>query len=152
MTLAELRDKANAKLTPLWGSVQRLQTKYYQNHGTYKDIPIRKLNIENSERFDVWGRVVADATGYSMQVLVVDEATGDQYARAQGEGTGTTFAWKKVSVGTLPSLPESGLPNSMHVEDDYEITPAHEQKHPETGEITQVPEVRRVVSRTFITF
>lgn len=115
MTLAELRTKANAKLTPLWESVQRLQNRAFTQNGTYKAIPVRKLNIEQSERFDVWGRVLADDTGYSLQVLVVDEATGKQYARSQGYGTGTTFNWQVVSV-ELPQLIECGPPNSMLVE------------------------------------
>ena len=116
MTLTELRYKANAKLTPLWKSVQLLEEKAYATNNTYKSIPVRKLNIEQSERFDIWGRVVANDTGYSLQVIVFDEATGKQYARAQGYGTGTTFAWKVVDVGTLPSSVDSALPNSLCVE------------------------------------
>ena len=113
MTLAELRDKANTKLTPVWDAVEKFETRYFTKNGAYKAVPIRKLNIEQSERFDVWARVVADATGFSLQVLV--ELDGTQYARAKGYGTGQTFAWKTVSVGTLATS-DDGPPNSFYIE------------------------------------
>lgn len=120
MTLTELRDKANTVLTPLWSSVQIFENNYFHKNNTYKTIPICKLHLPIGTRFDVWGRVVADAAGYSAQILV--EYGGKQYARAQGHGTGTTFNWKEVSVGTLGTDGEqSGPPNSMLVESNGTI-------------------------------
>lgn len=115
MTLAKLRTKAYNVLTPLWQSIQTFENRYYTKNGTYKSIPIRKLHIPSADRFDVWARVVANDTGYSGQILV--EFDGKQYARAQGYGTGTTFDWKEVSLGTLDTTGESyGPPNSFMVE------------------------------------
>lgn len=115
MTLTELKAKAYATLTPLWKSVVTFETKYYDRNATYKAIPIRKLHLPIADKFDVWGRVLADQTGYALQILV--EVNGTQYARSKGYGTGTTFDWRTVNLGTLGTDGEyDGPPNSFVVE------------------------------------
>ena len=154
LTLPQLREKANARLTPMWTAMQKIQAKYLARTGAYKAVPIRKLHIETSDYIDVWGRVVADgANGYSMQVLV--EFEGKQYARAAGHGTGEQFNWKEVSVPSLLTEKDGefeGPPNSMKIEDVEKVTPAHTITNPDTGEETQVPESRKVVGSKLIAF
>lgn len=116
-TLAQTRDKANAILTPLYLRVKAMEAKRFASDGAYKAYPLRRLHLPHAGKFDVFGRVVADAKGYSFQVLVV--VNGVQYARAQGEGTGVTFPWKVVKV-KLPTTEDSCVPNAMKLHDIIE--------------------------------
>ena len=150
LTLAQLRDKADTFLTPIWLKIRDYELAYYDQNSTYKDFPVRKLQTPADDKVGVWVRVLADSNGFSVQALV--EFDGKQYARSQGYGTGTTFAWQEVTGITLP-IEETGLtPNSVLLEEVYTVIPAHEQTDPLTQEVKQIPEQRTLQGYVALTF
>lgn len=143
MTLAQLRNRADAILTPLWQAVRDTELAYYKRFGTYRDVSVRKLHLPAQEKCDVYARVVADNNGFSLQVLA-DDGT-NQYARGQGYGDGVTFDWKKVTVDVSNAEGEyAGPPQSMKFMDHEDVIEAFTDENGD-GTSREVP--RRVIKR-----